>query len=109
MHATLDADVPEQLLEECLAACGLELQPSAAEGGRAQRYVIRDNVRITQFVGALARAGLTLSNVAGGGLRIHRAETLANVIDLQQRRDARTDAQMRRGFSALFDPSQGVT
>lgn len=64
---------------------------------------IDDDVRIVTLVKGLAAVGLTLSNVPGGGLRIHRAETVANVIDLgaRRRRDLETDSQIRAGMREL--------
>lgn len=66
-------------------------------------FIVDDDVRIAALVEALARGGLALSNVDGHHLRVHRAETLANVIDLAARRqrDRITDSQIRAGMQLL--------
>ena len=66
-------------------------------------FTVDDDVRIAELVRALAQGGLALSNVDGHHLRVHRAETLANVIDLtaRRRREAETDAQIRAGMRHL--------
>lgn len=64
---------------------------------------IDDDVRVVTLVEGLAAVGLTMSNVAGGGMRIHRAETVAKVVDLAARRqhDRITDGQIRDGMKHL--------
>lgn len=74
---------------------------------------IDDNVRIVRLVEGLTSVGLMISNDREGGLRIHVAESLAQVIDLQERRerDAETDRQIRAGMRhlALVDNGPGAT
>ncbi len=64
-----------------------------------------DDIRIADFVRGIASVGLALSNVPGvpNVLRVHRAYSPADVIDLRERRerDAETDQEIRDGMRAL--------
>ena len=67
-------------------------------------FTIDDDVRVIDLVRALTAAGLTMSNAAPFQFRVHRAESLTKVVDLQQRRAAiaSVDSQIRSGMKHLF-------